>query len=111
MSWRLNRTKQCPTCPWIEGNSVENIPNYNPDKHGALIDTIAEQGALNFCENRIMACHYSVDGNDEHCIGWLVNQIGAGNNIGMRIQMMQCENSKEIETIGEQRETFEETFE
>lgn len=54
-----------------------------------------------------MACHET---HESHCIGWLVNQLGPGNNIPMRLAMMSCENAKDLEVFGEQHETFEDTL-
>lgn len=54
-----------------------------------------------------MACH---EIHDAHCIGWLMNQLGSGNNIGLRIQMISCENAGKIRLKGEQHATFEETL-
>lgn len=54
-----------------------------------------------------MACH---EGHDAHCIGWLHNQLGVGNNIGLRLQMMNCENIRHIRLDGDQHETLEDTF-
>jgi hypothetical protein len=55
----------------------------------------------------VMACHET---DDAHCIGWLVNQIGPGHNIPLRIQMMSCANAEHIRLRGEQHETFEDTL-
>ena len=54
-----------------------------------------------------MACHET---HDAHCIGWLMHQINQGNNIGLRLHMMKCENAGDIKLIGEQHETFEDTL-
>jgi hypothetical protein len=54
-----------------------------------------------------MACHET---EDAHCIGWLHNQLGVGNNIGLRMQMSRMENAGEIEVYGEQHERFEDTL-
>jgi hypothetical protein len=35
-----------------------------------------------------MACHYSEPGKEIHCAGWLSNQLGVGNNIGVRLKVM-----------------------
>lgn len=83
------------------------IPNgYDVEKHAALARTIAEPGSLKDT-GRAMACHES---HDAHCIGWLANQIGSGNNIPLRIRMMGCTNAASIKLIGEQHETFEDTL-
>jgi hypothetical protein len=108
MTWELKRTKQCKKCPWRVDVDPHDIPDgYCEDKHRALKSTIAEEGFFSLGPRKVMACHETAD---SHCIGWLVNQLGPGNNIGMRMQMMECENSSKIETVGEQHETFEETL-
>ena len=56
---------------------------------------------------RIMACHET---HDTHCIGWLVNQLGEGNNIALRLEMSSCENADKIKLVGEQHERFEDTL-
>lgn len=109
--WSLKRTQQCAKCPWRKDVDPNEIPNgYSVDKHKALKDTIAKEGdmrALLGGDLRIMACHET---HDAHCIGWLVNQVGRGNNIGLRIQMMNCENAREIKTLGEQHAKFSDTL-
>jgi hypothetical protein len=39
-----------------------------------------------------------------------MNQVGSGNNIAMRLQLMSCENANEIKLAGEQHERFEDTL-
>lgn len=107
MSWRLKRTAQCQKCPWRKDVDPHEIPNdYSEEKHAALACTIATPGDFR-ATGRAMACHES---HDAHCIGWLVNQVGPGNNIGLRMRMMSCENGRAIRLRGEQHETFEETL-
>lgn len=104
--WQLKRTAQCEKCPWRKGVNPHDIPNgYSVEKHKALEKTIARNCSL---ENTpAMACHET---HDAHCIGWLMNQLGPGNNIGLRIQMMSCTNGRKIRLRGAQHETFEETL-
>lgn len=105
--WKLKRVKQCSHCPWRKDVDPFDIPNgYDPEKHRALEKTIAEPGTISPV-GAAMACHET---EDAHCVGWLVNQLGRGNNIGLRIQMISCENAKFIQTVGEQHETFEDTL-
>lgn len=110
-TWKLKRTAQCKKCPWIAGSNPHEIPNgYDEEKHRALACTIANPGDLAGAMGgnlRAMACHET---QDAHCIGWLVNQAGPGNNIGLRLQLMTCENSAAIRLRGEQHETFEDTL-
>lgn len=108
--WKLKRTAQCAKCPWIADVDPHEIPNgYCETKHRALESTIAKPGdfATAFGAQRVMACHET---HDAHCVGWLVNQLGPGNNIGMRLRMMTCENARAIRLRGEQHQTFEETL-
>ena len=111
MGFKLNQTKQCKTCPWIIGNDPFDIPNYDSDLHEALKDTISREAVFN-TENelKIMACHYSKEGCENYCIGWLHNQLGVGNNLGLRIKMMKCENAGNIEVVGEQHKEFNDTL-
>jgi Family of unknown function (DUF6283) len=107
---KLARTKQCAKCPWRKSTDPNEIPNgYSKRLHRNLKGTIAEHGTLNLGQLRAMACHESKLGEETHCIGWLANQMGPGNNIGLRFQMMRYDLSG-VELIGEQHETFEETL-
>ncbi len=106
--WKLKRVHQCEKCPWRVEVDPHDIPNgYCEVKHRALEKTIARPGSLNFGQTTAMACHET---DDAHCIGWLVNQLGPGNNIGLRIRMISCENARSIKLRGEQHETFEDTL-
>jgi Family of unknown function (DUF6283) len=113
MRLTLKRTKQCRHCPWRKDVCVDDIPGYSPELHPKLKSTIAGPmdwtGAYRKRLN-IMACHESPVGEETPCIGWVVNQIGPGNNIPLRIAMLACPESNEIETVGEQHEFFEETL-
>lgn len=106
--WKLKRTTQCEKCPWRVEVNPRDIPNgYSEEKHCALESTIARPEDNFLGTLRAMACHET---DNAHCIGWLVNQVGVGNNIGLRIRMMTCENADAIKLCGEQHETFEETL-
>lgn len=105
--WKLKRTRQCAKCPWKTSTNPHDIPNgYSEEKHAALADTIAEPGSLRSA-GKAMACHET---HDAHCIGWLAHQLGRGNNIPLRMQMMSCQNAKHIQLDGEQHQTFEDTL-
>jgi hypothetical protein len=54
-----------------------------------------------------MACHET---HEAHCVGWLYNQLGVGNNILLRIKMRGCENISKLKVIGEQHDRFEDTL-
>lgn len=112
MAWKLKRTAQCAKCPWRVDVDPHDIPNgYCVDKHRALADTIADPGSplagLSGGPVRVFACHET---HDAHCVGWLANQLGPGNNIALRLQMMSCENGARIRLVGEQHATFADTL-
>lgn len=110
--FRLKRTVQCAKCPWkVDTNPYEIPDGYDVEKHKNLKCTIAQEGTFGSAM-RVMACHHSKDTEDnaEHCVGWLHNQLGVGNNIGLRFTMMDCENIKELKIVGEQHERFEDTL-
>lgn len=111
-TWRLKRTRQCAKCPWKVSTNPHDIPHgYCEKKHAALSSTIADPGSLRGLNGMpAMACHEHKPGEEAHCIGWLVNQIGPGNNIPLRMKMMSCENADKIQLDGEQHETFEDTL-
>lgn len=110
MIWKLKRTVQCTACPWRVKVDPHDIPNgYTEDRHRALEATIARPGDFGRpgSYGHAMACHET---DNAHCIGWLVNQIGPGNNISLRIRMATCENARKIRLRGAQHETFEDTL-
>jgi hypothetical protein len=109
---KLTRTKQCSKCPWKVSTNPHDIPDgYCEVKHQNLKDTIAEPGSLNLGGvMKVMACHHSTGKDEMYCVGWLYNQLGVGNNIGLRIRMMKCENLRDLKVYGAQHETFEETI-
>jgi hypothetical protein len=109
--WKLKRTVQCAKCPWRKRTDPHDIPNgYDPEKHANLKRTIAKPGDWrNLFDStmRVMACH---EEHEAHCVGWLMNQIGSGNNIALRLHVRNCTNMNEIKLLGEQHETFEDTL-
>lgn len=108
---RLQRVKQCAKCPWKKGVNPHDIPNgYSVEQHNTLASTIADPNDVYSTlgsELRIMTCHET---EQAHCVGWLHNQLGAGNNIGLRLQMRNCENLGKLRVVGEQHERFEDTL-
>lgn len=108
----LIRTKQCDKCPWKVTTDPFDIPDgYCEVKHANLKGTIAKEGDINLGSTlQVMACHHSTDESMQHCVGWLHNQLGIGNNIGLRIQMMKCENLGKLQIVGEQHQKFEQTL-
>ena len=109
-SWKLKRVNQCAKCPWRVDSDPHEIPNgYSEDLHRALASTIAEPGSLRRT-GHAFACHEHEAADQVHCVGWLAHQLGPGNNLPLRIQMMSCENAGAIRLHGEQHQSFEETL-
>jgi hypothetical protein len=103
--------KQCKKCPWKTSTDPNNIPNgYDTAKHCALKSTIAEPGSLHGDGLPIMACHETPIGRELPCVGWLDNQLGPGNNIGLRMAILLHKIDGNVQTVGEQHERFEDTL-
>lgn len=102
--------KQCKKCPWLISTDPHEIPNgYSEERHKALKDTIATGFNYNGSGIKMMACHETPIGREKACAGWMANQLGQGNNIGLR--MMAINRLIGIpELIGEQHECFEDTL-
>ena len=132
--FKLPRLKQCEKCPWKKSTNPLEIPDgYSIENHVNLKNTIADlkkdclmtshqiscgettENLSSFIASignlkHVMACHHTNGDDGMYCIGWLHNQLGVGNNIGLRVKMIQCENIKHIKLDGEQHETFEQTI-
>lgn len=103
--------KQCRKCPWrIDVNSRDIPHGYCEKRHAALVSTIAEPGALPSNTLRIMACHETPIGRELPCVGWLMNQLGPGNNIGVRLAVMRGRIDADVQLIGEQHARLEDTL-
>ncbi len=97
--------------PWRKDVDPHDIPDgYSPDLHAALADTIAEPGTVNLATLRIMACHESKPRREIPCVGWLANQLGPGNNIGLRYAVARGRLAADFTLVGEQHVTFEDTL-
>lgn len=113
MTFKLKRLRQCKKCPWRVDTDPHDIPNgYSVDKHEGLANSIADRdNPLRTYYSQApmvnMACH---EMHNAHCIGWLHNQLGEGNNIKLRLIMRECENINRIQIIGEQHPDFESTL-
>lgn len=103
--------RQCAKCPWKTSTDPHEIPNgYDVKKHEALDSTISSGIASLGSKMRIFACHESKPGSELPCVGWLHNQLGEGNNIGLRLAVSRGQISADVEIVGEQHERFEDTL-
>ena len=105
--------RQCAHCPWKKTTDPHTIPHgYSVEKHKALKNTIARPGDLSTIVGglRTMACHESPVGSEKPCVGWLLNQLGPGNNIGLRLAVHYGRVDANVETVGEQHDRLEDTL-
>lgn len=109
MTARRIPRRQCAKCPWKVGANPRDIPNgYCATKHANLENTIAKDPVSSITSTlHIMACH---EVHNLPCIGWLANQIGPGNNIGLRLAVTRGDFDANVETVGPQHEIFEDTL-
>lgn len=108
--WKLKRVRQCEQCPWKVSTDPHDIPNgYSEDLHRNLACTIAEPGSLR-AAGSAMSCHEHPASDEAHCVGWLINQLGPGNNIALRLRVMSCENMAAVKLDGPQHSCFEDTL-
>jgi Family of unknown function (DUF6283) len=110
--WRLKRTRQCKACPWRQDVNPHDIPHgYRVEHHEALRETIAAPADVSALVARtplrVMACHET---EAAHCVGWLMHQLGPGNNLALRMKVMTCTNLWEVRLVGPQHATFEATL-
>lgn len=116
MTWKLKRLRQCEKCPWKKSTDPHDIPHgYSEELHAGLAGTIADATGnvadyLSGAPLHVMACHEHEPGEEAHCVGWLMNQLGQGNNIPLRMSVRDCENIKHVQLDGEQHERFEDTL-
>lgn len=107
----VKTVKQCKTCPWrADCDPEHDIPNFDINLARKLTVTIRSGVETIFeRERHVMACHYSKQGAETPCAGWLHHQIGDGNNIAVRIGVM-TGRYPVPEIDGEQHATFEATL-
>lgn len=83
------RNKQCEKCPWKKSTNPHEIPDgYSVELHKKLKETIATPGALNQTSTSAMSCHEHPPGDEVPCVGWLLHQLGPGNNLPLRLMAM-----------------------
>jgi len=104
--------RQCKSCPWKVATVPDrDIPNgYSVRLHESLRCSIRSGlDSLFGGPLRAMACHYSKPGKEFACAGWLHNQFGVGNNIGVRLAIA-TRKLPVPKVDGDQHESFEDTL-
>lgn len=108
--------KQCAKCPWKVDTDPNEIPGgYCATKHAGLEKTIAVNAPILDVSVlrgplRLMACHETLPGKELPCVGYLANQLGPGNNIGLRLAVGSGRVDANFDLDGEQHECFEDTL-
>lgn len=99
-------TNQCKNCPWKESVNPADIPNgFDYKAHKKLLDN--QPKVLEIDKPlHVMSCHNSNDNDGMFCIGYLHNQLNQGNNISLRLRMLNCDNIAQIRVFGKQRKNF-----
>lgn len=101
--------RQCAKCPWKVSTNPHDIPRgYSVEKHEALRKTIATDPLASILskELHVMSCH---DVHSLPCVGWLDNQLGPGNNLGLRVAYRQGKFGP-FKTVGKQHPNFDATL-
>lgn len=93
--------KQCRKCPWKVGTG-KNIPNgFARDARDRMQRMTAMPGSLVRTE-LLMQCHETPETKPLPCVGWLVHQLGPGNNLRLRMALIAGQIDGNVETIGPQ---------
>jgi hypothetical protein len=106
------RNNQCEACPWKKSTRPEkDIPNgYCESLHRDLDVTISEPGTASLLRRSpMMACHDSPVGKEQPCVGWVTNQLGVGNNLGLRMLALDGR-FRNLRTEGPQHARLEDTL-
>lgn len=84
------KRKQCRACPWrVDVKPSRDVPKYGEGIYDRMRSTLRSGlETLNGKPYIAMACHNQKDGAQLPCAGWLHNQLGVGNNIGVRLRVM-----------------------
>lgn len=102
--------KQCAKCPWrIDVDPLDIPDGYTVEKHKALTSTCGV-GLESLRCLKIMACHESKFGAEIPCVGWMANQLGEGNNLGLRLAVIDGKIDAKFELAGDQHGSLEETL-
>jgi len=62
----------CPTCPWRRSSTVGgfDIPGFSIDMMRALLECVGDGDAFRL----VMACHYSPEGHEVACNGYIARE-------------------------------------
>lgn len=105
------KRRQCSKCPWRRDTDPQRIPGgYDVEKHRRLDCTIARPGELSDDPLVMMACHETPVGAELPCVGWLVHQLGPGNNLALRLRVLLGKVDASVQTVGPQHSCLQDTI-
>ena len=106
--------KQCKKCPWKKGTNPHEIPDgYRVELHQRIACTIAtEASSIETVHDplRVMGCHEHPSEARVPCVGWIVHQLGPGNNIALRLRVALGKFDANVQAVGPQHERFGDTL-
>lgn len=96
--------KQCASCPWKRSVNPDSLPGGygHVDREAVARASIGDTVSLRREAPR-MGCHVVRPGPVLPCVGWLVQQLGPGNNLALRMDVMVGRVDGNVETVGPQR--------
>lgn len=98
---------QCASCPWKLSINPDALPaNYGHVDRDAVVRASAEPGSFRRPEGPPIGCHVVRPGPVLPCVGWLVQQLGPGNNLALRMKVIAGVVDDTVETVGPQRATL-----
>ena len=105
--------KQCVTCPWRADVDPWNMPG----GHGYVLPEMLSSHTPSGMESlatpvlRVATCHEAAIAKKLPCVGWLVHQLGPGNNFAVRLAVLRGSIDANVRTLGKQRDLPEEILE
>ncbi len=98
--------KQCASCPWKRSVDPDRLPGSYGHVDRDAVATHSAEGTRSLRRDTPgMGCHVKRNAGLP-CVGWLVQQLGPGNNIAMRIAVSIGQVDGNVETVGPQRTTL-----
>jgi hypothetical protein len=98
--------KQCDECPWRKDQPVGR---FTAKRFEELRVTATQPESFSGIEQQpIFACHKTIDGKEQTCVGFLANEASS-QNFSVRLALMNNRyNPEELVVIGEQYKNYEE---
>lgn len=96
---------QCQTCPWRADVDPRNIPGGYGHVIAELLAEHTPSGPASLASTlHIATCHEKPERAKLPCVGWLVHQLGAGNNLALRLRVIHGCIDGNVRTVGPQRD-------